>query len=256
MNELHARFLTVDDIPALLALESAKWDANQAACAEMLKRRIAAHPMLCVGAFCAHSGRALASLFLRPVAPAIFTAPLQWMDCAAMDGASDNTGSLFGVSLSSTKPQAVEAIFAFIYPYLLKGGWREIYLGSPIPGLRKALQRNVALPVWQYVHAKRRGCSDEPADPQLAYYYRKGFRQIVSIHENYFPHAASLDYGVILRGPIPLARPGMLWRATPLPLLKGLARVLMSASRTYASCTLRVSAALTGLRITANSETP
>lgn len=228
MSELHTRFLTADDIPALLALESAKWEANQAACAEMLKHRITAYPGLCVGAFCARTGSALASLFLRPVTPAMFTAPLRWRDSAALDGTGGDTRSLFGLSLSSTKPQAVEAIFAFLYPYLLKGGWRDIYLGSPIPGLRKALERNAGLPVWQYVHAKRRRSSDEPADPQLAYYYRKGFRQIVSIHKDYFPHAASLDYGVILRGQIPLARPAKLWRATPLPLLKGLSRVLVT----------------------------
>lgn len=235
MSTLHTRFLTADDIPALLALESVKWEADQAACAEVLKRRIETYPELCVGAFCARSGSALASLFLRPVTPTMFTAPVRWKDSAAVDGTGGcDTRSLFGLSLSSTKPQAVEAIFAFLYPYLLKGGWRDIYLGSPIPGLRKALQRNAALPVWQYVHAKRRRRSDEPADPQLAYYYRKGFRQIVSIHKDYFPHAASLDYGVILRGSIPLARSSMLWRATPLPLLKGLSRALMTVSRTYA----------------------
>lgn len=235
MSTLHVRFLSADDIPALLALESAKWEANQAASAEMLERRIATYPELCVGAFCTDSGSAVASLFLRPVAPAMFTAPVQWSDSSAMDQASIcSTASLFGLSLSSTKPQAVEAIFAFLYPYLLKGGWRDIYLGSPIPGLRKALQRNAALPVWRYVHAKRRKCGDEPADPQLAYYYRKGFRQIVSIHKDYFPHAASLDYGVILRGSIPLARSSMLWRATPLPLLKGLSRALIAVSRSYA----------------------
>ncbi|MDR7150918.1 hypothetical protein J2W49_002881 [Hydrogenophaga palleronii] len=193
----------------------------------MLKRRIAAHPSLSVGAFCVDSGRALASLFLRPVAPAMFTAPVQWQDCAAVDVAPEQpTRSLFGVSLSSIQPQAVEAMFAFLYPYLLKGGWRDIYLGSPIPGLRKALEKNAGMPIWSYVHARRRRRSGEPTDPQLAYYHRKGFRQIVSIQRDYFPHVPSLNYGVILRGQIPLARFGALWRATPLPLLKSVSQLL------------------------------
>lgn len=226
----HARFLEPKDIPALLDLERSKWESHQAASADALRQRISTHPELCVGAFCSASGKALASLFLRPANAAMFTAPIQWKDTAnpvaRHTAFFSPTRSLFGISLSSVDASAVDAIFEFIYPRLLRGGWRDVYLGSPIPGYRKALVRRPGLSVWEYVHAKRSLRRAEPLDPQLCYYYRKGFRQIVSIQRDYFPHDESLDYGVILRGVIPLAHTTALWRAMPRPVLTGLSKIL------------------------------
>lgn len=230
MSLLHTRFLTPSDISALCELERTKWATYQAASADTMAQRIFRHPELCVGAFCACSGKAHASLFLQPVQPAMFTGPVKWIESwasttLATDGSS-RTRSLFGISLSSINAGAVKSIFAFLYPHLLKQGWRDIYLGSPIPGLRRALSQRPDMTVWQYVHAKRGKGRAVPLDHQLHYYYKKGFREIVSIQKDYFPHHASLDYGVILRGKIPLSRPAPLWQAVPLPLLKGMSKVL------------------------------
>lgn len=235
MKQLETRYLRAEDIPALLALEHSKWEPNQAADAEALLQRICAFPTLCIGCFCVTTGKALASLFLRPVSPAVFTAPTRWEHTAStetvpyLEGAHPR--SLFGISLSSNDATAVEEIFRFFYPRALKAGWKDVYLGSPMPGFRKARQQHPELSVWRYAHAKRKFHTREPLDPQLRYYYKKGFRQIVSIQENYFPHAESLDYGVILRGVIPLSQPRQLWRVTPLFILESFAALMLGLAR-------------------------
>lgn len=223
MSTFRVRFLEPQDVPALLALEHTKWDSHQAASGETLLQRIQTYPDLCIGAFCPRTGEARASLFMRPIMPMMFTAPTRWENAAAMDGeraADACSNSLFGISLSSVDGDGVKAIFRFFYPRALKAGWRDVYLGSPIPGFKKAREKNPRLSVWQYVHAKRQFSRNEPLDPQLRYYFKKGFRHIVSIQENYFPHAESMDYGVILRCVIPLSRPKPLWQLIPLPVLE------------------------------------
>lgn len=223
MSTFQARFLEPQDIPALLALENSKWEPHQAASGATLLERIQAYHELCIGAFCPRTGEARASLFMRPIMPMMFTAPTKWENAASVGSecaVDSGSRSLFGISLSSIDGDAVKAIFRFFYPRALKAGWRDVYLGSPIPGFRKAREKNPQLSVWQYVHAKRRFSRSEPMDPQLQYYFKKGFRHIVSIQENYFPHAESLDYGVILRCVIPLSRPKPLWRLIPLPVLE------------------------------------
>lgn len=57
-------------------------------------------------------------------------------------------------------------------------------------------------------------------DPQLRYYWQKGFKTIVACKPDYFPHAASLDYGVVVRG-ASRCRPWRRWRHVPLPWLRG-----------------------------------
>ena len=223
MSTLQTRFLEPKDLPALMALEHSKWEPDQAASSTMILERIRTYPELCVGTFCLRTGKALASLFMRPVNPAMFTAPTRWETAANMDSANtmhEHSRSLFGISLSSSNAEAVKEIFEFFYPRALKAGWHDVYLGSPIPGFRKARQKNPNLSVWHYVHAKRRFYSDEPQDPQLRYYFKKGFTHIVSIQENYFPHAESMDYGVILRKVISLSRPRPLWPVTPFFILE------------------------------------
>jgi hypothetical protein len=73
--------------------------------------------------------------------------------------------------------------------------------------------KNPAARVDDYVHRRRSGL---PLDPQLRYYHRRGFRRIVAVHQGYFPHADSLDHGVLLRGTIPGSQLGPLWRLIPL----------------------------------------
>jgi hypothetical protein len=230
MSTLQTRFLEPKDLPALMALEHSKWEPHQAASDTVILARIQAYPDLCIGTFCSRTGKALASLFMRPVSPAMFTAPTKWeiaADVHAANIAHGHRRSLFGISLSSNHAQAVKEIFKFFYPHALKAGWHDVYLGSPIPGFGKARKKDPDLSVWQYVHAKRKFRANVPLDPQLRYYFKKGFRDIVSIQENYFPHAESMDYGVILRNVIPLSRPRPLWRITPFFILESFSAMVL-----------------------------
>lgn len=224
-TRIEVRPLQAHDIPRLLVLEHRKWSDDQAASAQAMAQRIAAHPQLCMGAFCPRTGEALASLFLKPISAAQLQSARTWADCAevgSQDGAQPSR-DLFGISLSSVSPQGVEAIFAFFWPRALKAGWRQIYLGSPVPGLARWRRSETHAPVESYVYATRRGM---PQDPQLRYYWQKGFKTIVACKPDYFPHAASLDYGVVVRGRIPLSSLAPLWRHVPLPWLRGMQRCM------------------------------
>jgi hypothetical protein len=218
---MSVRFLELADVPALIRLEHAVWEPHQAASADDISARIAAYPRLSVGAFCNDTGRALASLFAKPAHAPSLRAAASWRECATgPDGENSGRNSaLFGISLSSIEPEAGKAIFGFFWPHALKSGWREMYLGSPVPGLRAWLERHPGRSAEEYAHARLNGL---PRDPQLRYYFRKGFMRIVAVQPNYFPHAGSLDYGVILGGRIPLSSLSALWRRLPLTWLQAM----------------------------------
>ncbi|MGP4050501.1 hypothetical protein [Streptomyces sp. 2A115] len=221
---VEVRFLRPGDVEALITLERAKWEHDQAAGRAELAARIQAYPRLSIGAFEAAGGAALASLFMKPITAAQLRSAATWAACARVESpASAVTRSLFGISLSSVDADAVTAIFEFFWPHALKHGWRDIYLGSPMPGLRTWKRANPDTPTDVYMHEKRHGL---PRDPQLRYYHGKGFKDIVSCKPGYFPHAASLDYGAVLRGHIPLSAGAPLWRFVPLPWLKQVRRLL------------------------------
>jgi hypothetical protein len=206
------RFLTAQDIPALLGLEHEKWAEDQAASEPELRQRITAYPNLSVGSFCPRSGRLMASLFLKPV-PDDFAQRVERWDDALRLPVPLRSRSLFGISLSSREPAGVDALLRFFWPIALYAGWRHIYLGSPLPGLSEWQARHPAGQVEDYVMARRRG---RPLDPQLRYYHRRGFTRIMAIKPGYFPHERSLDHGVLLRGTIPLSALAPLWRSLPL----------------------------------------
>ncbi len=230
-----ARFLTLEDVPALLRLESRQWTQVQAASAYALNARLRAHPDLCVGVFDPRTGEAMASLFMKPIVHADVLRARCWGDCAA-DGrphTAGDTNCLFGVSLTSVDPQAVEALFEFFWPYALKNNWREIYLGSPAPGLKRALACEPTLDVATYVHSRRNGL---PRDPQLRYYYQKGFTDIVAVLPDYFPHAESLDYGVLIKGAVPLSRYFVVWKHIPFGAIQALLCQITRFERLLAIC--------------------
>jgi predicted metal-dependent hydrolase len=222
---LNVRFLRPQDIAQLMALERKKWNQEQAASVNDIYQRMAAHPQLCIGAFSTETGEALASLFMKPITFEQLLEARTWADCAKPHGAAAARPSqaLFGISLSSTDSAAVEALFEFFWPYALKGGWRHIYLGSPVPGLARWQQANPKQPAHAYVFATRHG---QPRDPQLRYYWGKGFKHIMACKPNYFPHEASLDYGAVIRGRIPLSALAPVWKRLPLPWLQGFRRLL------------------------------
>src|SRR3990167_4901370 len=220
------RELRPADIPALMALERACWTTEQAAQASDMLDRMRCHPSHCLGAFCPRTGKALASLFMKPTSIHAMSQARTWRDCVEGNPAGTTAGpgnALFGISLSSIDPAAVKAIFGYFWPHALKGGWRHIFLGSPIPGLANWLQRHPQGNAQTYVRQQRRGL---PLDPQLRYYHGKGFRHIEAVLPDYFPHAGSLDHGVLLRGQVPGARWVPLWRALSLRRIKSMQRWL------------------------------
>jgi hypothetical protein len=114
-------------------------------------------------------------------------------------------------------------LIRFFWPHALKNGWREIYLGSPLPGLAKALRANPALSPETYARMSHGGL---PMDPQLRYYHRRGFKDLVAVRRDYFPHPASLDHGAVLRGVIPLSNLWPLWRRMPMSTLQAMSGLI------------------------------
>ncbi len=223
-DQIEVRFLRADDIERLLVLEHAKWTEEQAARPEDMAQRMAANPTLCFGAFSRRTSEALASMFLKPIGLDQLRAANTWADCARVESSEPlRTRSMFGISITSVDQVAVDSILEFFWPIALKGGWREIYGGATLPGLRAWKRANPDTPVEEYVHAKRNG---RPIDPQMFYYHEKGFTRIVACKPDYFPHERSLDYGAVLRAGIPLSAWAPLWRIVPLSLLRRLTRVL------------------------------
>jgi hypothetical protein len=218
----YARFLTTGDLPDLLSLESEKWNDVQAASPAELAHRLRTYPTLSVGAFCQETRTLFASLFMRPIEEDFYRHASTWDDCVGSQQPT-RSHSLFGISLSSRHPSGVEALLAFFWPHALRGGWRKIYLGSPLPGFQSWRRRNANLPVEAYVALQRAGV---PADPQLRYYHGRGFKEIVSVRPNYFPHEQSLDHGVILCGTVPLSQLKPIWRLLPLAATQRVTRCL------------------------------
>lgn len=224
-SPVEVRFLRLGDVEALVELEQVKWDEEgQAADGAEMAARIQAYPYLSIGVFDT-AGAALASLFMKPMVMDELRTAATWSDCARVETAVPAaTSSLFGISLSSVDADAVMAMLEFFWPYALKHGWRDIYLGSPMPGLRAWKCANPDTPADVYMREERHGL---PRDPQLRYYHGKGFKDIVSCKPNYFPHAASLDHGAVLRGRIPLSAGAPLWRLVPLSWLRQMRHLLL-----------------------------
>lgn len=220
------RHLGLQDVDALLSLEQEKWATGQAASAQELTKRIETYPQLSIGAFCPRTGTLLASLFLKPAPIDLPRREMSWKECVESPVPRHST-ALFGISLSSRALAGVDAILTFFWPIALAGGWRHVYLGSPIPGLRVWLDRNPGKQVAEYVQLRRNGA---PRDPQLCYYHEHGFRTVVRITRDYFPHHGSLDYGVILRGTIPLSTLSPLWRLLPSFVVSAFATCLVRLS--------------------------
>lgn len=221
-SSLMVRHLQRGDIDRLLVLEHQQWTPRQAASADQMRQRMETHPDLCLGVFCPDSGAALASAFLRPLHRADVERARTWEDCASLDASRPPRGSrsLFGISMTSVHPGAVRPMMQFMWVQSMQQGWRDIYLGSPVPGLRRALQRNPLLEVEDYVRQRRHGL---PVDPQLRYYHGKGFREIVAVRRDYFPHEESLDYGAVLRHVLPYSELDWLLRQMPPGVLRHLA---------------------------------
>lgn len=218
------RNLRIGDIPALLELERKQWTEEQQATAEDFRTRMAAHPDLSIGAFCRDTGELLASVFCKPTTEAEWVNPGDWRKSATLGQGVLNSKlrprCLFGISLTSIDASAALQLFAYNYLYAVKCGNREVFLGSPMPGLKRYLQRKPGASVEAYARATRNGL---PLDPQLRYYHGKGFCELVAVRENYFPHEASCDYGAILKAKVPYPWLTPLFRWVPVGVLRALA---------------------------------
>ncbi len=202
------RFLTPNDLPELQRVEAEKWDAGQAASPQDLALRIELYPGLSLAAFHPLTGKMLASLFLRPIADDFWKHIKNWREC--VDGPIPlQTSALFGISLSSVDPAAVDTLLEFFWPHALAGGWRHIYLGSPLPGWSAWRQAKPGRSILDYVRETRRGL---PVDPQLRYYKARGFKKIVCLKRDYFRHERSQDHGAIVRGTVPLSALSVVWQ--------------------------------------------
>jgi predicted metal-dependent hydrolase len=216
-QRLQVRLLQLSDVSALTELETLKWCREQAATAPTLRARIVAYPALSLGVFCEKSGKALASLFLKPMSRERLVGASSWAESAMVDdapGALRDCTTLFGISLSSTDPRAVLALLHHFWPQALHMGCKRILLGSPMPGLRAHLHAHPKTDALAYATAKRAGA---PLDPQLRYYHRHGFLRLVAVKPNYFPDSKSLDHAALLEANVPLSCLTPLWRKLPLP---------------------------------------
>lgn len=222
-SKRQARHLCPDDIPSLLRLESRQWPSEQRAGGAQLHQRMLQWPSLSIGGFDVQTGEALASLFMRPLDPVWLGLPTSWVDLVDAPEPGADCTTLFGISFTSVDSAAADAIFRFFWPRALRGGWREIVLGSPMPALRRHLSRHPHEHVEDY--AKRR-VKGRPIDPQLRYYHRRGFHQLVAVKPAYFPHPESLDFGAILQGHVPLSGLQPLWRSLPHPLVESFTNLL------------------------------
>lgn len=218
------RFLRPGDIPALINLEKKQWTDEQQASAQDFQARIRTHPALCGGAFCTDTGELMASLFCKPTTEADWVNPGDWAkssDLASMGTAGRHRPDcLFGISLTSIDAGAALQLIAFQYLHALKSGYRHVFLGSPMPGLRRYLEKKPGASVETYARMTRSGL---PVDPQLRYYHGKGFRQIVAVRENYFPHEASCNYGAILKAQVPFTWLAPVFVLVPTRALRSLA---------------------------------
>jgi hypothetical protein len=196
-NDIEVRHLRLSDLDQLVEMERAKWDDEQAATAKELRERIDQLPQYAAGAFAEDEDRLLASMFARPVAMETIREAESWRACAyASLPPRGSTDCLFGVSLTSISSSAAEALFQSFLPQLGELGYRNLYGGSTVPGLREWIKANPEGSPTSYV----RGTNDDgtPLDRQLRYYYLNGFTTIVSVKPNYFPHPQSLDYGAVI----------------------------------------------------------
>ncbi|MEU3010314.1 hypothetical protein [Nocardia asteroides] len=196
-NAIEVRNLRLSDLDQLVDMERAKWDHEQAATAEELFDRIEQLPEHSAGAFARDENRLLASMFARPVTRETVRAADNWKACAyAPLPARGSTDCLFGVSLTSISAGAAEALFRSFLPQLADLGYRHLYGGSTVPGLREWIKANPDGSPTAYVRATND--DGTPLDRQLRYYYLNGFTTIVSIKPHYFPHPQSLDYGAVI----------------------------------------------------------
>lgn len=210
------RNVTVSDIPALMELESQKWEDDQSASPEIFYSRIVAYPDMCVASFSAEDGKMLSSLFLKPTSKERVMASRNWAEMAEINPSPADLDMryIFGISLSSINKYAVYNMYRYIVPHLVRCGYKSIFLGSPVPGLREWISKNADKDIEKDYIFKTK--NNIPIDPQLKYYHMRGFNKIVSFKKDYFPHYKAMDCGAVLECTLPFSYVYPFARAVPL----------------------------------------
>ncbi len=192
-----ARCLKVRDLAKLRELELEKW-GEDGATADMLESRIRCAPAYGWGYH--DAGKITASCFVMGGDRHRILSAASWFEATDQGYATSHdprSRTWFGISLSGTDPVAVHAVLNEVRLKMLQDGVREVYLGSPIPSFSKWKKKNPQGTIQDYAR-QRRGRSGRHPDPLLAYYESLGF-EIICVKPHYFPHAASEDYGVLVR---------------------------------------------------------
>ncbi len=226
---ISSRFLTFDDIRALLALEQLKWLPEQVASAEILRLRIEYYPQLSFGAFNRTTGQLLVSVFCKPLDDYKLIEPENWSKYSRIGSnnksnpTQGSSHTAFGISFTSINHSAAKRLSIFILLCLIRDGYRDIVLGSPVPGFRTFMEKYPNQSIENYVYAKT--SSGSPRDRQLRYYYNLGFREIISIRADYFPHEDSKNYGVLLKREIPYQNLKHLLKILPIECIRTLSQL-------------------------------
>jgi len=223
-KKITVRHVVPSDVPTLVELDHRVWKTKeQQADSYTFIERIKNCGDTCWAVFIGKA--AIASLYIMGVTHKQVMKSNSWdqiTDKGTARSSIPYSQEWFGIGLAATqnakKADAVEKLMTEAAIEALRLGIRYVYLGSPIPGLRKWLKKNRDKGINEYVYAKK--VDNLPLDPQLRYYYKEGFRKIVQIKQNYFPHEKSLDYGVILRLENPFWRMKIAFRLLPTFLLR------------------------------------
>jgi hypothetical protein len=129
--------------------EEQKWTSEQRATPGVLRQRIKAYPDHRVGAFSQDSGKAIASLFVKQILKAVLERAETWAECAEVEEVSESP-TLFGISLTSLDGDAADSVMSTYVAPAVQQGRTELFLGSPVPGLRAWRAKNPSLPVEEY----------------------------------------------------------------------------------------------------------
>lgn len=196
-----ARLVTQEDIPSLRELELEKWGVNGFT-NENLESIINLAPEYSWGYFDQSNKKVLGSCFVMGKSKEKIINSKDWFETTDNGYATShdkNSKTWFGMSLSSSHDAAVLAILVEVFSKILKDGIKEVYLGAPISGFHKWVEKNPTKSVEDYIKLfKTFNKKNVHVDPLLAYYMQYGFK-IVCVKDNYFPYKSAHNYGVIIK---------------------------------------------------------
>lgn len=215
------RFATLEDVPALVALEQEVWGAAAASEWQLVQRvtNVPRGNILALSADERICG--LVSFCMLEYAEHESWGACSWDDLSGGGTAStDVPGArdLFGINLGVTSRAPKDTSVRLVDEAIREGirvRVRRIILGARVPRFHRYAHRMTAEEYWKAEH--RPGV---PFDPELRFYHRFGM-QPVKLVENYFEDPESLNWGVMveLRLPRVVRAAGPALAALPISML-------------------------------------